>query len=78
MRADVRERATSQDFDFWMGRWTVRNLRVELVPLVRSGKPVHEAPVADGPAPIQKSKSCDVARSRTSALIRRSFLSSSE
>ena len=28
MRADVRERARSQDFDFWMGRWTVRNRRL--------------------------------------------------
>jgi hypothetical protein len=28
MRADVRERATSQDFDFWMGRWNVRNRRL--------------------------------------------------
>ena len=25
MRADVRERARSHDFDFWMGRWKVRN-----------------------------------------------------
>ena len=25
---DVRERATSQDFDFWMGRWNVRNRRL--------------------------------------------------
>ena len=28
MRADVKERARSQDFDFWMGRWAVRNRRL--------------------------------------------------
>ena len=28
MTMDVRERATSHDFDFWMGRWNVRNRRL--------------------------------------------------
>ena len=28
MRADVRERASSQDFDFFLGRWEVRNRRL--------------------------------------------------
>ena len=28
MRADVRERTRSQDFDFFMGRWEVRNRRL--------------------------------------------------
>ena len=28
MRADVRERASSQEFDFFMGRWEVRNRRL--------------------------------------------------
>ena len=28
MTAVVRERATSHDFDFWMGRWNVRNRRL--------------------------------------------------
>ena len=28
MRADVRERATSHEFDFLLGRWTVRNRRL--------------------------------------------------
>ena len=28
MRADVRERASSQDFDFFMGRWEVHNRRL--------------------------------------------------
>ena len=28
MTVDVRERATSHDFDFWMGRWNVRNRRL--------------------------------------------------
>jgi hypothetical protein len=28
MTAAVKERATSHDFDFWMGRWNVRNRRL--------------------------------------------------
>ncbi len=28
MTAAVRERATSTDFDFWMGKWEVRNRRL--------------------------------------------------
>ena len=28
MTAAVKERATSQDFDFWMGKWKVRNRRL--------------------------------------------------
>jgi len=28
MTTDVRERATSHDFDFWMGRWNVSNRRL--------------------------------------------------
>ena len=28
MRADVRELPRSQDFDFWMGRWDVKNRRL--------------------------------------------------
>ena len=28
MTAAVRERATSRDFDFWMGKWNVRNRRL--------------------------------------------------
>jgi hypothetical protein len=28
MTAGVKERATSHDFDFWMGRWNVRNRRL--------------------------------------------------
>ena len=30
MRVDVREQARSQDFDFFMGRWNVRNRRLVL------------------------------------------------
>lgn len=28
MKVDVRERAVSHDFDFWLGRWDVRNRRL--------------------------------------------------